>query len=224
MRISKTVLLTVAVVAALLLAPGDAAATFFGQVSTARILERNVQDVSGFVGLFDGATTFFGQVRRGIAQDLDGGVQFGFLDPDGGDVGMALGADLKFGLISGNVDKPLDLAIDARTAYFNLDRFSIFEVGASMVASYPFALSGGSELTPYGALNLRMERVSVDTGFRNASLALNRRAASNSISDTGLEIALMTGLKWEVSDLLDLLGELVIDDDLGFIFGVNFKI
>ena len=75
---------------------------------------------------------------------------------------------------------------------------------------------------------MRIDRFSFDnpgnTPGNNKSLALNRPAASDSHTDTSLEIAVITGVKWEVSDLLDLLGELVIDDDLGFIFGVNFKI
>jgi hypothetical protein len=224
LRNLKTILLITVIGGALLLCPGDASAAFFGQVTTARILERGVQDFSAFAGFFDHTTTFFGQARRGLSRDLDGGIQFGFIDREGGDVGIALGGDLKFGMISGNADKPLDLAIDGRAAYFNLDHFSIFEVGASLVASYPFALSSGSEITPYGAFNLRVERLSVDDVSLPDRLVLSRRAASTDKTDTDLELAFMTGILWEVSDLVDLLGELVIDDQIGFIFGVNFKI
>ena len=41
---------------------------------------------------------------------------------------------------------------------------------------------------------------------------------------TDLEIGTSIGVKWDVSDLLDIVGEAVIDNDTGFIFGLNFKI
>jgi hypothetical protein len=198
--------------------PGAAQGNYFGQVTTARVLGRGVQDFSGFVGLFDHATIFFGQARRGLSSDLDGGLQFGLIDPGSGDVGLAIGGDLKFGVISGNRDNPLDLSLDGRTAFFGLDNSSLFQIGGSVIISHAYGLSSGSSLTPYGACNLRLDRWSWDTNGSSPG------GGNKDDSKTDLEIAAAGGVKWDVSDLLDILGELVIDDEVGFIFGLNFKI
>ena len=213
----KTKWLVIPVLAAVTAAicVGGAQAAFLGQLTTARVLERRVQDISGFVGFFEHATLFIGQARRGLSSDIDGGLQFGLIDPEGGDVGLAIGGDLKFALIDASPDDPFDLAVHARTAFFNYENVSVIQLGGSIVMSHPFPLSSGSSLEPYGAVNLRLERVSVDS---------DNSAKGNDYDDTSLEIGATGGLKWDVSELIDILGEFVIDDDLGLIFGVNFKI
>jgi len=203
-----------------------AQASFFGQVTTARILERGVQDVSAFVGFYEDATMFFGQLRRGFSSSVEGGLQFGLLDPEVGDVGLAAGGDFKFGLMASKPGQPLDMAFDIRGAYFNLDVFSVVELGASAILSHPYVLTQGSTLTPYGAVNLRVEHVSIDNQPNAAARRYTpaRALANGGGDDTSLEISAMGGVKWDISDLLDLLGEIVIDDQLGLIFGINFKI
>lgn len=213
----KTKWLVILVLAAVTVAmcPAGVQAAFLGQLTTARVLERGVQDISGFVGFFEHATLFLGQARRGLSSGIDGGLQFGLIDPEGGDVGLEIGGDLKFALIDAHPGDPFDLAVHARTAFFNYEKVSVFQLGGSLVMSHSYPLSSGSSLEPYGAVNLRLERISVDS---------DNSAKDVDYDDTSLEIGAVGGLKWDVSDLIDILGEFVLDDDIGFIFGVNFKI
>lgn len=212
---AKWFLVAVLIAATAMICPLTAKAAFLGQLTSARILERGVQDISGFVGFFEDATFFLGQARRGLSRDLEGGLQFGLIDPEGGDVGIAIGGDLKFALIDADDDDPFDLAVHARTAFHSYENVSVFQLGSSFVISHPVRLSGGGSLEPYGAVNLRLERISVD---------VDNSVKDKDYDDTDLEIGAVCGLKWDASNLIDLLAEFVIDDDLGVIVGVNFKI
>jgi len=219
-----TILLTVAV-------SFPAQAQLLGQVTTAKTLLPGTQDIGGFLGAFDHATTVFGQYRRGLSNSLDFGIQAGLVDHDGqgSDASFIIGGDLKYNVMSTGTD-PFDMALDARTLYYDVGPVSLFSLGGSVIISRDYRLTQGSMLTPYGGVNIRMDHVSVDVGDIDFSSAIKRgqpgylRAAAGDADNTELNIGGVGGVKWELSDLLDAFGEIVLDDDWGLVLGLNFKL
>ena len=189
--------------AGLLLSPVKASAQFLGQVSTARTVEQGANDVGGFLGLYDHAMAVFGQYRRGFSRTADFGAFAGFFDPEGGGARLTFGGDVKFQVLDDQRADPFDLALDTRLAFTDYPGSFLFSIGESVVFSHDFKITRGSVLAPYGVVNLRLDHAS---------------------SETNLEIAAAGGVKWELSDLIDAYGELVIDEDLGLVLGLNFKI
>jgi hypothetical protein len=192
---------TTAVLAAL--DPIDASAQFLGQVSTARTVESGANDVGGFLGLYDHAMAVFGQYRRGFARTADFGAFAGLFDPEGGSARLTLGGDVKFQVLDDQRTDPFDLSLDSRLALIDYPGSLYFSIGESVVCSHNFRIASGSALAPYGAVNVRLDHV---------------------YSNSNLEIAAAGGVKWEFSDLIDAYGELVFDEDLGLVLGLNFKI
>jgi len=198
--------------------PSSSQAQLFGQVSSARTLIPATNDIGGYVGFFEDYTTAFGQYRRGLPSSFDFGLQFGLVDPDAprSDASFIIGGDLKYMVLSAGFD-PFDLAVGGRFSYYDVSSVSVFAAGPAIILSRDIKVSNGSFLTPYGAMSIRVEHVSfsVDKGmFPNAV----------DTDDTDLEIGAVGGVQWELSDLVDALGEVVLDDELGLVFGLNFKI
>jgi hypothetical protein len=196
-------LAAVTLTAFLLLCPAPASAQFLGQVSTARTVDEGANDVGGFFGLYDHAVALFGQYRRGFSPTADFGAWAGFIDPEGGNASLALGGNVKFQLLDDQKADPFDLALDSRVALVDYSGSVLFSLGESVVFSHDFRISRGSILAPYGAVNLRLDHAS---------------------SETDWNVAAVGGVKWELSDLIDGYGELVIDNDLGLVVGLNFKL
>jgi hypothetical protein len=216
--------------ALMVLASVPAHAQLLGQVTTAKTLQPGTQDMGGFLGVFDHATTFFGQYRRGISSSLDFGLQAGLIDQDGrnSDASVIFGGDLKYNVMSTGTD-PFDMALDARTSFYDVGSRSVFSLGGSIILSRDYRLTQGSALTPYGGVNIRMEHTSFDSPSIPHDRANARRSALSSPaadnnSNTDLDIGGVGGVKWELSDLIDALGEVVLDDDWGLVFGLNFKL
>jgi hypothetical protein len=204
----------------ILMLPAVAGAQLLGQVSTARTLPPKTNDLGGYLGVFDNVTTFFGQYRRGLNSNLDFGVQLGLIDHDAqdSDASLIFGGDLKYGVMSTRTD-PLDMAIGGRTMFYDVGPLSVFTVGGSVILSRDYRLRQGSFISPYGAVNIRLESISFDRGDSHGG-----GNAETGYDDTDLDIGGVAGVKWELSDLIDALGEIVIDDDSGLILGLNFKL
>lgn len=202
-------------------------AQLLGQVSTARTLERGTNDIGGYLGVFEDATTVFGQYRRGLSNSLDFGVQAGILDPDarGADAALIIGGDLKWMVMAYGAD-PFDMALDGRVSFYEIANVTVFSIGGTVLLSRDYRLSQGSYLSPYGGVNIRLDRASSDIDHDNASMHGFRAAAQDHIddSDTELNIGGVAGVKWELSDLIDALGEFVLDDQWGIVLGLNFKL
>jgi len=202
-------------------------AQLLGQVTTAKTLQPGTQDLGGYLGAFDGATTVFGQYRRGISSNVDFGVQAGIID-HGPDASVIFGGDLKFNIMSTATD-PFDLALDARSSFYDVGSVSVFALGGSVIISRDYPLTQGTLLTPYGGVNVRIEHASFDYDGSNFEGMSARRlnigaAAAVDDNETDLDIGGVAGVKWELSDLIDALGEVVIDDDWGLVIGLNFKL
>ena len=217
-RIGARLSFTIMLLAGLVLIAGAITpvyAQFLGQVTTARTLQPRTQDLGGYLGAFDGATTVFGQYRRGISSSLDFGLQAGLID-HGSDASVIFGGDLKYNIMSTSTD-PFDMALDARTSFYDVGSVSVFALGGSVIISHDYPLTQGSVLTPYGGVNIRMEHTSFD--YKGPD---TQAEADN--DETDLDIGGIAGVKWELSDLIDALGEFVIDDDWGLVMGLNFKL
>jgi hypothetical protein len=214
----KSACITAGCVAVLLSAlPDVSEAQLLGQVSTARTLVRGADDVGGYIGIFEDFTTLFGQYRRGLSNSMDFGVQAGLVDPDvpGADAGLILGGDLKFHVMSAGYD-PFDMALGIRSSFYDISNVSVFSIGGVVILSRDYSIEGGGVLAPYGAVNIRIEHSSLDTPGGGPNGFDNR--------DTNLEIGGVAGVKWELSDFIDALGEIVVDDQLGLVLGLNFKL
>lgn len=205
-----------------LFAPTTGLAAIFGQVSTAYTLDKGTMDLGGFVSVFEGSTLVFGQYRRGLLTNMDFGVQGGFLDPEVGDMGLALGADVKFLILRTGVEIPFDLSLNPRFSYLDFDQFSVVGFGGSVVISRDYALAQGS-LAPYGAFNMRLETTDYGSEFGHTSLAAGTQDHLDD-SDSDFEMSGIAGARWDVSELLDIIGEVVFDRDIGFTIGLNFKL
>jgi hypothetical protein len=199
--------------------PSVTNAQLLGQVSTARTLPTKTNDLGGYLGIFDDVTTFFGQYRRGLSSNLDFGVQLGLIDHDaeGSDASLIFGGDIKYAVMSTRTD-PFDMAIGGRTMFYDVGQVSVFAFGGSVIISRDYRLSQGSFLSPYGAVNIRLESVSFDYNGPGGG------HGNVDTDDTDLDIGGVAGVKWELSDLIDALGEVVLDDDIGMILGLNFKL
>jgi hypothetical protein len=228
---SKQRLLIILMAGMVALASVPARAQLLGQVTTAKTLQPGAQDIGGFLGAFDHSTTVFGQYRRGISSSLDFGLQAGLIDHDGegSDASVIFGGDLKYNVMSTGAD-PFDMALDARSLFYDVGSASLFSLGGSVIISRDYRLTQGSLLTPYGGVNIRMDHVSVDNADAGlASGAMNRSsvgslAAAGNGDNTDLNIGGVGGVKWELSDLIDAFGEVVLDDDWGLVLGLNFKL
>lgn len=198
-------------IAALLLAP-SAQAQFLGQLAPARTLSQGSALAGGYFGLYEDALAFFGQFRYGMARNLDGALKFGFIDFDGpaNDAGFVIGADLKYQFFDDRLGDPLDLAFGGSFGFAGTSDFTDFALGFDFISSKSFKMRNGNHVTPYGRLNLRGERVEVDTPFGNAD-------------DTDFNIGLNLGTDFELTTDFSLLGELQIDDQMGFIAGFAYR-
>ncbi|GAB4320777.1 MAG: hypothetical protein Kow0074_11330 [Candidatus Zixiibacteriota bacterium] len=214
MKASRALITCVITIVSVVIATASPShAQLLGQVSTARTLVRGANDMGGYIGLFEDYTTLFGQYRRGLSSNMDFGLQAGLIDPDirGADAGLILGGDLKFNVMSAGYD-PFDMALGVRGSFFDISNMSVLSVGGAVILSRDYSIEGGGILSPYGSVNIRLEHASFDNngGFDN--------------NDTDLEIGGTAGAKWELSDLIDALGEIVLDENWGLVVGLNFKL
>lgn len=183
--------------------PAPLSAQLLGQVSTASTMEANANDVGGYIGLLDHATALFGQYRRRFTGNGDFGVQFGLIDYERANARLMLGGDAKFQVMNAASNDPFDLAFDSRLMFVDYHESSLLSIGESVVLSHDYQVSNGSTLSPYGAVNLRLDHLS---------------------SHTDWQVAAVGGVKWELSDLMDALGEVVFDNEMGIVLGLNFKL
>jgi len=181
-------------------------AQFLGQVSTAVTVTPGGSLVGGYIGVQDNLLVLFGQYRYGFAKYFDGGVKFGFLDFKD-ETGLVLGGDLKYQILQDPFTAPFDLALGGGVEFAATDPVTVFSLGGNVIGSKDFKLRTGRTISPYGKINIRAQRNDPDAGN----------------SDTDLEIGGYFGADFEVANDFHLLGEFVLEDELGFVFGVNYS-
>lgn len=179
----------------------------FGCLTTASAIDQGRGAFGGGIGLAD-ATSAFGTFTYGLSKYTDGRLRLGFVDHN--DTHIAFGADFKwqFWQVGQGRREPMDMAVGGFFEYEDVSGGSIFQFGAQLFGSYPFQLSHGGTLSPYGRFNLRMETLSPSFGG----------------SDTQLKFGLNGGVEWKASRDMAFYGEFQFDGNDGLFLGINFNV
>jgi hypothetical protein len=198
----------------------SASAQFLGQLTPAPTLNRGDGLGGAYMGVYEDAFSVFGQFRYGVAKYVDLGLKLGMisLDPGYGEsnTGLAIGGDIKYWFMERHTGDPLDVSLGVGTEYLSISDFSVFSLGTNVIASYEIEHNQGKSVTPYGRLNLRWERSSFESAWRWPW----RHEGNWSHSD--FDVALALGADLKISSDLSLVGELEIDDNVGFVAGINY--
>jgi len=195
----------------------SAQSQFLGQLETAPTMLKGSYSLGGYAGVYDDAFAVFGGFRSGITDYLDFGLRLGVLnydyDPWEDESGVVLGADLKYRVLETEIGDPLDLSLGGLVEFSSVEHFDRLSIGGYGVLSRDFCFESGRVLSPYGRLNLRMERKSWETAGRDKDHG-----------DTDLEMGLALGVSLELTSRASLVGELQMDEFDGLIVGANFYI
>jgi hypothetical protein len=187
----------------------DGPGGFLGQLSTAEAVPPGAIDLGAYVGFYDDANAVFGQFRIGAMPHGEWEIKAGVLDTEGGsDPHVMIGTAFKYHFYDRQEYSSPDMAVNAIVEYYGLDDSgSSWIFGTGFIASYPFRLSNNSDLTPYGRLSFRVERLSVDD-YR----------------DSDFDIGLNLGAQYAPARRFQIYTELQIDDQYGIIGGINFAV
>jgi hypothetical protein len=191
-----------------------AQAQYTGALHSARPLDESTMDVGAYLGIFDGErgagtpSAAFGQARYGLFPSGDAGLKFGLVDrDDGGNTGILLAGDMQWALLSPNWGDAFWFSFGPEISLYDVTGLRVWGFAGNLSASYDFDVRA-RRIAPYMRLTVRLEAIDADRGG----------------SDTDLQIGLNPGLIWEAADFFDFVGELQMDDNFGFLAGLNFKI
>jgi hypothetical protein len=186
----------------------------FGALATADPIGQGRGDFGFGVGIAD-ATSFTGSFTYGLSQYVNGRFKLGLVDTDISDTRVVFGGDFAWQFLGVDMDRnrPFDLAAGGLIEYASFEGSSVLQIGGHLTGSYPFKLSNGSVLIPYGRFNVRMESLSWDTPVAGAD-----------DSDSNLEVGLNGGLKWTLTSSVALFGEFQIDGNDGVFFGLSLGV
>jgi hypothetical protein len=182
---------------------------FLGQLSTAEVVPQGAIDLGAHVGFYDDANALFGQFRMGVMQYGEWEVKSGVLDTEAGsDPRFMIGTAFKYHFYDRRQVSAPDMAVSAIIEFYDLEYSgSVWILGTGLIGSLPIRLSNDADLTPYGRLSIRAERVS-----------------SGGYKDTDFDIGLNVGTQYAPTHRFQLYGEFQIDDQFGFIAGINFAV
>jgi len=201
----------------------SASAQFLGQLSTAQTLNKGKTMLGAYLGVYEDAFSLFGQFRHGVVRYLDVGFKMGMLNLDPGygegKTGLTFGGDMKYWFMERESNDPLDLSLGAGMEFLKIADYSLFTLGGNVVASYGFEYGRQKSVTPYGRLNLRWERES----FKKIPNPVWGWQKGEKV-DTHVDVALSLGADLKLSQDFNVVGELQIDDNVGFVAGLNYKI
>lgn len=180
---------------------------FFGQVSTAEPVPQGSIDIGPYVGFFEDANALFGRFAVGVISDMDVEVKSGVLDTEGSDdPQFMIGGGVKYRFLGRRQTSP-DMAISGFFEFYDVgEDATVWNIGTGLIGSFPIRLSNNSDLTPYGRLSMRVERLTYGDG------------------DTDFDIGLNVGTQYSPGQRVQFLGELQLDDQIGFIVGINFAV
>jgi hypothetical protein len=220
MTMKKTLLIAITVI---LFSFSSAPAQFLGQLTPAPTVNKGEALLGAYLGVYEDAFSVFGQVRYGVIKYFDLGLRMGMIDWSPGygasNTGLTMGGDIKYWFMDQHTGDPLDVSVGAGTEYLDVSDYSLVSLGGNAIASYEITYMEGKTVSPYGRLNVRWERHSYKSprvrpfGWENGN---------GSESDTDVALALGAGL--QLPSGLFLVGELQIDDNVGFIAGVNYSV
>ncbi|MDH4156695.1 MAG: queuine tRNA-ribosyltransferase family protein [candidate division Zixibacteria bacterium] len=191
----------------------DAIGSAFGCMTTARTQGMGAGSFGAGVGIAD-ATSVMGSFNYGLSRYTDGRLKLGFIDSDASnDMELVFGADFKWQIwdLTGMTKHPFDMAIGAFFEYVDFGGASVLELGGQCIGSHSFDMKNGRALTPYGRFNLRMERYSID--FKGES-----------DSKSELKFGINAGVAYQVTNSIDVYGELQLDGNDGLFVGAVFGV
>ena len=196
-------------------------AQFLGQLSAAPTVEKGSGLLGAYLGVYDNAFSVFGQFRYGVMTYVDLGLKMRMINYDPGygesNSGLAFGGDVKYWFMEKRSGDPLDLSFGIGAEYLSISDFSVFSLGGNVIASYPIEYNENKKVSPYGRLNVRWERTNLDVSHDQFG-----EPANISKSDNKMDVALAIGADLKLNQTLNLIGELEIDDNVGFVAGVNW--
>jgi hypothetical protein len=182
--------------AAIILAPAGARAQVLGTWSTAVPAAPDEFRAGGFL-LLGEPIGVVGNVRTGIGDNWDIGIQLGFPDFDfGGNTLFGIAGDVKYLLVPESVDFPVDFAGDVAFGYQHAGDLDIVDFDFGAVMSKELVTTGGTTLIPYGSVMFAIGRFSFDSDVLG------------SVSDTEFDIHVRGGLAWPFREDVDFHGEL----------------
>jgi hypothetical protein len=220
MTMKNILVITIAVI---LFSATSAPAQFLGQLTPAPTVSRGEALLGAYLGVYEDAFSIFGQARYGIARYLDLGLKMGMIDWSPGygesNTGLTMGGDFKYWFMEQLTGDPLDVSFGGGTEYLNVSDYSLFSLGTNIVASYRITYTEGKTVTPYGRLNVRWEKHSF-----KGSLVQPLGLEGGNTSDSDINVALALGAELKIASALFLVGELQIDDNVGFLTGINYNV
>ena len=192
----------------------------FGTLTTARTMSMGKGAFSVGAGIAD-YTSVLGSFTYGLSTYTDGRIKFALVDPgkQDDDIHLAFGADFKYHFMSVNNgedienNNPFDLAFGGMFEYLDVDRNSVMQIGAKLIASYPFILNNGKTLSAYGAFNSHLESISYDTPLPNGD-----------DSDSNIEFGFNFGIDWQITKSMSFLAEFQLDGNDGLFLGLDFGV
>jgi hypothetical protein len=200
-----------------LLLTTSANSQFLGQLETAPTLLRGEYSMGGYAGVYDDAFAIWGGFRAGVTNYMDFGLRLGFLNYDydhwEDESGIVLGADVKYRILETEIGDPLDLSLGGGMEFSSVENYNRMALGGNAILSKDFCFGNGRVISPYGRLNLRMERKSWEAP-----------GSEKEHSDTDLEMGINLGVSLELTSNTFLVGELQLDEFDGIIIGANFYI
>jgi hypothetical protein len=206
-------LLSLALLAAVLLAGTPAHAQVFGQFQTAEILPVNTRMGGAYVDFSSNAAGLTGQLRLSFYPNVDFGFQGGIVRYDvGSDTRsvLRLGADLRFGVRKADEQFPLDIAVGGGLGVLSGDNYNVLLLGPTVVASHAFPFTSTSAVVPFAGAMLSFANVDVGP-----------------TSDTDISLPLRLGAELRTMPGVRLVGEVDIkiaddyDNHSVFVLGVN---
>jgi hypothetical protein len=137
----------------------------FGQYTPAEILPVNARLGGAYVNFSRDVVGALGQLRLSFYPNVDFGFQGGLARLDLGTTtktSLRLGADVRFGVAKAAAGRPVDIAVGAGLGVETSDKYSVFKIGPSVVASHTFPFSSSSSVAPYAGTMLCFTSWDVD--------------------------------------------------------------
>jgi hypothetical protein len=194
----------------LVVAAGSAEAQVFGVWSNPRPVASDAWVASGHF-LLGEPIGLMGQVRTGLDERSDVGIQLGI--PDFDLIDFAVAGDYRYLLSEAGESLPMDMLLDVAFGWQTGDFWDVVDFDFGAIFTKDMQTSGGTSYTPYGSLMFAIGRFSVDV----PEIPGIPGVFEGSASDTEFDINLRGGVAVPF-DQFDLNAELNISSREEFIF------
>lgn len=227
-----------AVIIGVFLSAAPSYALMIGQMRSAETSGWGSLNLTTGIGIFDNVKHVFGSVRYGVASQLDLSGSLALLDNEANsDASILFNADAQYQFMQSKLGWALDMAGGVVFEYFSVGEGNVdastWSLGVNYVVSKPLKMNNGFAFTPYGRLNMRSDNFNSDAtftdvgesmrplGMRGFSKLLGSQATV-SYDKSDFNIGVNVGSVFPISSKVNLTGEIQIDDEFGFLAGINF--